>query len=253
VERCATRGVAATLGGADVSRLFVPTAGTSDWRRLLADSDSQWRAARPAFEVAVAWEGARLTERGLPPSAEELFDASYAFRGASLLMGIPEHDIRITDRQHGTKADFWALLDATVGVTSMAVEATSGETLHRSAREWLEIATLDGARGARLDRLCELLDMTRNEALDCSYQLLQRTAAAIAEARRFRLQNAFLLLYVLGDHAAPLAAYQHFLRVLGGDGGKDEVVGVGRRGGVDLWLGWLSGEPASDAVVRSAV
>ena len=65
--------------------------------------------------------------------------------------------------------------------------------------------------------------------------------------------NASSGLYVLGDHAAPLAAYRHFLRVLGGDGGKDEVVGVGRRGGVDLWLGWLSGEPASDAVVRSAV
>lgn len=234
-------------------RLFVPTAGASDWRRLLADADSQWRATRPSFEVAVAWEAARLSERGLPPSAEALFDASYAFRGASLLMGIPEHDIRIAGPQHATRTDFWALLDATVGVTSMTVEATAGETLDRSAREWLELASVDGARGGRLDRLCELLDLSRNNALDCSHRLLQRAAAAIAEARRFRLQNAFLLLYVLGDHVAPLASYRHFLRALGGDGGKDEVVGAGRRGGVDLWLGWLSGEPASDAMVRAAV
>ena len=240
-------------GGAEMARIFVPTAGTSDWRRLLADPDSQWRAAKPAFEVAIAWEGARLSERGLPAAAEGLFDASYAFRGASLLMGVPEHHIQITGRHHGTQADFWALLDTPVGVTSMAVEATSGETFDRSAREWLEIATIDGARGARLDRLCELLDLTRNEALDCSYQLLQRSAAAIAEARRFKLQNAFLLVYSLGERGAALAAYRQFLRALGGEGGENEVVGVGLRGGVDLWLGWLNGEPASDEVVRAAV
>jgi hypothetical protein len=135
----------------------------------------------------------------------------------------------------------------------MAVEATSGETFDRSAREWLEIATIDSARGARLDRLCELLDLTRDEALDCSYQLLQRSAAAIAEARRFKLQNAFLLVYSLGERGAALAAYRQFLRALGGEGDENEVVGVGLRGGVDLWLGWLNGEPASDEVVRAAV
>ncbi len=108
-------------------RLFVPTFGPSDWRRLLADPEKQWRSAKSAYESAVAWEAARSDARGLPPDVAGLLDTHEAFRGATLLLGIPEHQVPLDGGGHASQTDFWALLDAPIGVTSVAVEAKAGE------------------------------------------------------------------------------------------------------------------------------
>src|SRR5205823_4916150 len=62
-------------------RLFVPTAGPSDWRRLLADPQKQWRPEKSAFEAAVSWEAARQSKRGLPPEVAAALDSQDEFRG----------------------------------------------------------------------------------------------------------------------------------------------------------------------------
>ena len=52
-----------------MNRLYVPTMGPSDWRRLLADPKRQWREKRSAYEAAVAWESARSSARKIKEGA----------------------------------------------------------------------------------------------------------------------------------------------------------------------------------------
>ena len=51
-------------------RLFIPSWGPSDWRRLLANPSTQWVRRKSAFELAVAWESA-----GHPAAMEQCLEA----------------------------------------------------------------------------------------------------------------------------------------------------------------------------------
>lgn len=92
-----------------MQRLFVPTMGPSDWRRLLADPGKQWREAKSAYEAAVAWEAARKSPRGLPPDIASALDSHESFRGASLVIGIPEHQVNLEVRARPPACLFGAL------------------------------------------------------------------------------------------------------------------------------------------------
>ena len=242
-------------------RLFVPTLGPSDWRRLLADPEKQWRHSKSAYESAVSWEAARKTTRGLPPELAELFDKDEAFRGASLLLGLPEHQVDLEGGGHASQTDFWALVDAPVGVCSLAIEAKAGESLDHLVSDWLIASPPKaGARArrpsgkpARLKQLCQLLELDEDLAKTCRYQLLHRPAVAILEARRFRLTTAIFLVHAFGKNSDSFQAFQHWARLLGVDASVDRLHLVGARGAVNLWIAWLAVTPASDATLRGAV
>ena len=76
-----------------MNRLFVPTLGPTDWRRLLADPETQWEPLKSALEMAVCWEGARKLLRGIPPEVANALDSESELRGADLLIGVPEHKV----------------------------------------------------------------------------------------------------------------------------------------------------------------
>src|SRR5438105_13788719 len=109
-----------------MNRIFVPTSGTSDWRRLLADPARHWVQGRSALELAVAWEEASKTPRGLPAAVAQLLDSHPQFRGATLLLAIPEHKVQLDGGGHDSQNDLWALLRAPVGLLSVTVEAKAG-------------------------------------------------------------------------------------------------------------------------------
>jgi len=106
-----------------MKRIFVPTMGPSDWRRLLADPERHWVKDRSALELAVSWEAARRSKRGLPAAVMNLLDSHSKSNGAALLIGIPEHQVALEGGRHASQTDLWALLSADAGLVSMAVEA----------------------------------------------------------------------------------------------------------------------------------
>ncbi len=234
-------------------RLFVPTFGPSDWRRLLADPEKQWRSAKSAYESAVAWEAARSDARGLPPDVAGLLDTHEAFRGATLLLGIPEHQVPLDGGGHASQTDFWALLDAPIGVTSVAVEAKAGENFDQPVGKWLADASPNSGKPARLRQLCSLLNIAEVDAGGCRYQLLHRPVTALLEAQRFRLGCALFLVHAFGENDDSLSDYRHWARLLGVEAEANTVSQVGIRGGVDFWIAWLGASSASDATVRTAV
>lgn len=236
-----------------MARLFVPTLGPTDWRRLLADPQKQWKVRKSAYESAVAWEAARRTARGLPPAIERLFDSSPAFAGASLLLGIPEHQVELAGGGHPSQTDLWALVSTPGGVASVAVEAKAGESFDRLVSEWLEDTKPSSGKRDRLSQLCGMLEIPEASAFSCRYQLMHRSVSAVLEARRFQLSTAVFLVHAFGNNEDSFKDYFSWAGALGCVAERGQLQPLGLRGGVALWIAWVDVEPADDPTVRAAL
>src|SRR4051794_6035935 len=105
-----------------MKRIFVPSSGLSDWRRLLADPNRHWVIGNSAFEVAVSWERSQKTERGLPGEITAALDQVEDLTGSSLLIAFPEHKVKLNGGRRPSQNDVWALLTSPHGLISMTVE-----------------------------------------------------------------------------------------------------------------------------------
>ena len=234
-------------------RLFVPTFGPSDWRRLLADSEKQWRRTKSAYESAVAWEAARHRDRGIPPEVAAVLDSDTSFSGCRLLLGIPEHQVTLAGGGHASQTDFWALLDAPVGVTSMAVEAKAGESFDKLVADWLAGASRKSGKPDRLRQLCSKLGLAETQAQGCRYQLLHRPVSAILEAERFHLDAAVFLVHAFGDNARSWRDYATWLDLLGVSASPGRMMRVSIPGETSFWTGWVDATPAEPSTIAAAV
>src|SRR6188474_3313853 len=153
-------------------QLLIPTSGPSDWRRFLADPGKQWVKGRSALELAVSWEAARRTPRGIPPSVIKILDSHSQFEGASLVIGIPEHQVQFDGGGHASQTDLWALLRGPIGLVSMSVEAKAGEGFDRTIASWLADAKPSSGKPARLAQLKSMLGIAGELPGTLRYQLL---------------------------------------------------------------------------------
>ena len=233
--------------------IYVPSSGPRSWRAGLADPGRQWREGRSAFELAVDWEAARKSDRGLPPTVMRAMDGVDALRDAKVLIAFPEHKVSLEGGGHASQTDLWVLLNApAAGLVSAAVEAKAGEPFDQMVSEWSKGAPPGSGKPARLRQLLGLLDLDEGKANLCRYQLLHRTAAALLEAKRFGARHAMLLVQSFASpDDSSFNDYQCFGEQLGVDARRDELVMAGQRGGVELWLGWLSAPASTDVAVRA--
>ena len=227
--------------------------GPSDWRRFLADPTKQWKERKSAYEAAVAWEAARKSARGLPRDIEAVLDAHPEFMGASLLFGVPEHQVRLAGGGHASQTDFWALLLTPLGIVSTAVEAKAGEPFDVTVAEWLATATKGSGKAVRLKQLCELWGVAEDRVSGCRYQLMHRPATAVLEAQRFGLKTALFIVHAFGDNSSSLADYVSWRVALGFNNSSNALQHAGSFGGVSLWIAWVASDPADHATVRAAV
>lgn len=234
-----------------MSRFLVPTLGPSDWRRLLADPQKHWRQGKSAYELAVAWEAARHSARGLPKDVADLLDSNPDLRGAELLLSVPEHQVVLQGGGHASQTDLWALLRTPAGLVSAAVEGKAGEGFDKPVSVWLQDAKPRSGKPQRLKQLCHLLEITEVQAHRCRYQLLHRTAAAIIEAQRFGITRALLLVQSFVRNPESVADFRRFGEELGAAACENRVVCVGYRAGVQLWLAWATSSPASNQQARA--
>jgi hypothetical protein len=236
-------------------RLYVPTLGPTDWRRLLADPLTQWEPLKSALEMAVAWEGVRESQRGLPPEVAAALDSVPELAGASLLLGLPEHKVPFEGGGHPSQNDLWALLRLTDGLGSLAVEAKAGERLDELVKDWLP---RDGNRSRKPERLAALQARLAIPQLDVSqvrYQLLHRTASALKEAERFGARLALLLIQSFARAADEQSwrDFCYFADLMGVDPQEGRFCHVTRPTAVPLYLGWVTSMPADLPRLRAAV
>lgn len=238
-----------------MDRLFVPSWGPTDWRRLLADPRSQWKPGKSALESAVAWEAARREADGLPDSVRQLMATHEWTAGAELLIGLPELQVDLRGGGHASQTDLWALLSTPSRVISAAFEAKSGEPLGNTVSKWLQEASARSGKPDRLLDIRERLGLPDDNLDDVRYQLLHRAASATKLAKRFRADAAILVVHSFGQDADEESwdAFKQFSSIMGVSDGKNRLNLAARASEVPLLLGWLSDRPAGERRLRDAI
>jgi hypothetical protein len=258
-----------------VSKILVPTRSAEDWRWLLADPVKHWRTGYSAKALAYCWESAP----GFPPSVRAVFDSSpfALFHGIEMLLGIPERQVPLRGRGKASCSDLFVLAKSGDDLVSITVEGKVAESFDVLVSEWLlrdsapetvapeavgtealaaeeELpATADvagdakksGPSAGRLKRfayLCEMLELDEDVARALRYQLLHRTASALIEAERFNAPHALMLVHSFSQTHEWFDDYKSFAKELGAAVEPNAIAHVGKRAGVELYLGWATGE-----------
>jgi hypothetical protein len=238
-----------------MSLIYIPSLGTADWRRLLADPQKHWKRGNSALELSVSWESARSNTRGLPTEIASALDSVELLRGAELLIGIPEHQVQLEGGGHASQNDLWALLGMTNGIASLAVEAKAGEPLDKLVRDWLPVPEQSSRKPQRLAALQSILGLPGHDVGHIRYQLLHRAASALLEARRFHANLAVLIVQSF-NRQADEESWQDFGRfaaLLGARVAEGSLAASSTETIVPLFIGWVSSAPATDAALAASV
>ena len=221
--------------------ILVPSRGTESWRGLLADPEKHWKRGYSALELAERWEN----PGGFPPEVASLLNQHERTRGATMLLGIPEHRVPLAGGARASQTDLWVLARTHTGLLSIAVEGKVNESFGPTVGEW-QPASSPG-RTKRWAAICSLLEVDQHCNQATRYQLFHRTASALIEARRFFARSAAVIVHSFGSAAASFGDFQQFVRLLDGDVDRPgQLVAVPPREDIALFFGWATGPKPVD-------
>lgn len=216
--------------------IYLPSRGAGDWQRLLAEPEKHWKRGRSARATAHCWESAS----GFPPEIRRVLTSIPVFASVEPLLAIPEHQVPLAGGRRSSQNDVWVLARVEDGLVSIAVEAKAGEPFGPTLAEW-DPASSSG-KTVRLQSLMKILVLEAEPPGDLRYQLLHRTGSAMIEANRFHASRAVMLVHSFGSTGGSFADFRRFVGMLGSEARPGELVAVGPRNGVELFLGWAIGE-----------
>jgi hypothetical protein len=210
------------------------------------------------METAVSWENAAYSPSGLPQRIADVFEASELKR-AKLLLAVAEHKVPLEGKGGDSQCDVWALVDSKAGIASVAVEAKAKEPFganNESLAKWLQGGSSSGSkpnRAKRWEHVKANLPKPSAGTYDAvPFQILQRAAAAIIEARRFRLSRAVFLVQSFEAPQDSFEKYALFANALGLPA-KPGALAFSDSGDIRLGIGWVECLFASDADMATAL
>ena len=239
-----------------MNRLCIETRGICNWRERLAKPETQWRRRYSAFETAVSWETASRQPCGLPEPISELFRGTI-FGEPTLLLAIAEHKVPLDGGRADSQCDVWALVDTPSGGVSLSVEAKANETFgqgNESLKDWLVAGGSERSHRNREDRWKHIVKHLPDAAAGAyslvPYQLLHRCAAAVIEARRFRLPSAAFVVQSFEAPSESFAAFAGFCQAINLKAERKNMC-VSQVGETRLSIGWADCPFATDAEVAA--
>jgi hypothetical protein len=213
-------------------KFYVPTLGPQSWQALLADPIKHWRTGYSARTIANSWEDAK----GLPPEIAKLFGSD-----AELLIAIPEHKVSLGDAGRESQTDVFALVKSNDRTVAVAVEGKVNEAFGPTIKDWY--VDPSPAKQQRLAFLCDLIGVQSPPPEGLHYQLFHRTASAIIESKRFKTDEAAMVVHSFSDENKWFEAFAEFLTVLGlTTPGPGHMVSKQLADGRTLRLGWANGD-----------
>jgi hypothetical protein len=219
-----------------VKRIYTPTTSREDWKPLLAQPELHWKVGRSAMSLATVWEGA---DGSFPGEVQRLLltSAEPRLAHARLLLGLPEYTVQLPGGSRPTQTDLLVVTSSECGPAVIAVEGkvdeSFGPTLAERSRD---------EDDRRLAYLYSLLEFGTTPQRQLRYQLLHRTAAALLMAKEFGTGCAAMIVHSFSPDNAWSEDYLAFAQELGaGNAELEQLIPVGRRGGIELHLGWVSG------------
>lgn len=229
------------LGG--VSMFYVPTSDVRQWRKLLADSDKQWRREYSAFELAHAWSNLD----GFPTKLQQIFLESNftALQDLEILLKIPEYQVSLDTKRAPSQNDLFVLARNKSDLIAIMVEGKVDEPFGPTVNQWLEDAS--SGKKQRLDFLTHCLNLPKDIQLyEIHYQLLHRAASAILEAQRFHAKHALMLVHSFSPKDSSFENYIRFVKLFNQTAAKDSITNSVHINGIQLHFGWLSDTHASN-------
>jgi hypothetical protein len=224
------------------ARIFTHSQEADSWAAGLADPAKQWRTGYSAKTLAACWQAAD----DFPASVREVLRGSpfKLFHEIEMLLGVPEWKVPLPGGSRASQTDLFVLGRVSSGLVAITVEGKVDEPFDRTVTEWLAADAAESAgKKKRLDYLCSELGIDAAASGALRYQLFHRTVSALIEARRFTAPHALMLVHSFSPKTLWLDDYTAFAAALGvKDAAKDTISRVGDRGGVELFLGWCSGE-----------
>ncbi len=219
-------------------KFFAPADHPEEWQKLLA-KPYHWKTGFSAKSIAYSWTEAK----GFPAEVQSTLEGSglSPFTDLEFLLGFPEYEVPLPGGQRPSQNDIFVLARGIEGLVTIAIEGKVSEPFDKSVDERFKESTLGELE--RLNYLCGLLRLERNEVGRIGYQLLHRTASALIEARRFGAQRALMLVHSFSKSLEGFADYASFAYLYGIRAEPDSVAKAGEFDGVGLYLGWSVGNP----------
>lgn len=251
-----------------MSKLVIETQGLCGWQSRLADPVKHWKRCYSAFELAVSWERAAAdkdNESDIPPQILDLLlKQKPELPKPELVVGIVEHKVALPHGRTASQNDLWALVKVGDHFLSLAVEGKAGEDFDDLVSDWLRKrnesrphteAKESPTKRKRLDFLLQQLGIHGVDVSDLRYQLLHRTASALIEANRVGAKYAAMIVQSFknpvrnADGKAHFDDFRRFGERLRASVEEGQLATVPNREGVQLYLGWVMCDSASDAEI----
>jgi len=230
-----------------MSLIYVPAKTPEDWRRLLADPAKHWKVGFSARALAYCWHAAQ----GLPPEIVDLFDTATAeaLQTIQPLLILPERVTPVAGKGKAPQSDVFVLGKATDRqLVSVTVEGKVNEpfgTQNQTVAAWKVAGNSDGSVENRRERLTDLLrhlSLTETQADPVAYQLVQRTAAAVIEAKQFNAPYAVMIVQSFSPTQAHIEPFYTFVNAFGQKARPGQLIEVTQVDGIRLFVGWAQGD-----------
>jgi hypothetical protein len=231
-----------------MSQIFVPTTSVDDWKRLLAKPNLHWKVGYSAMTLARAWEAAPAHR--FPPEVDTILQTSdrHGWNALRLLAAIPEYQVPLPGGQRPSQTDLLALARSSDGLVVIAVEGKVDESLGPTVGE----KRADASPGVE-ERLRFLLDtLGLSECPDgARYQLLHRTASALIVAQEFAAETAVMLVHSFSPNGKWFDDFKAFGGLFGQEAKKGQLLSLGKRHGMPLYIGWCVGDQQHRAEIAA--
>lgn len=222
-----------------MGRIYIPTQGPSDWKRLLAKPDLHWKAACSAMTAAACWDAAGAS---LPHEvSRELSDTRVpALCNLELVAAFPEWETALPGGDRASCTDVMAIARNESGLVAIGVEAKVEEPFGPTVGE--KRATASAGQAERLKYLESLLRVPAGFDDSIRYQLLHRTASAVLTARKLHAPTAVLLVHSFSPAGRWRPDFDAFVSALGTRQVTPNAFQALRLSGPDLFLVWCPGD-----------
>jgi len=221
------------------SKIYIPTTKPDDWQSLLADPEKHWRKGYSARALAFCWQEGN----GFPPCVKRVFKKSGIdlFNNIEILLAIPEHKVSLPGGSRPSQNDLFVLAKSNDELISITVEGKVSEPFGETVSKWMKNQT--PGRIKRLNFLCKELGIAVTDVTNIPYQLLHRTASAILEAKKFSANHALMLVHSFSQKDEWFEDYASFSKLFDIDTKINRVHSVSKIGDIQLYLGWIKGDP----------
>ncbi len=218
-----------------MNKIFVPATSPEDWKQFLAEPEKQWKSGYSARSLAYCWQEAG----GMPPEMISVLGQVSSLKNLKTIFAIPEHKVPLPGGSRASQNDVWVLGESSAGLISIAVEGKVSEPFGPTVGEWFKNKTT--GKEKRLQFLCNELGFDFPPPPKVRYQLLHRTVSAILEAKRFRTNEAVMVVHTFSTTNEWLEDFQYFLSLFGLKAGVNQAVSVKLENEINLSLAWVHG------------